>query len=163
MKYEQALAEIWSVDNAFGQVVDRLIAQLDDANATPMARGCSACTLKLLRAEKAVPRLIQMIDFQATWQGRGGASALWNTRYPCAEALRGVGTPSFEAAIVACQTEDNPVRIGLLVQVLYGTEGVDVARMRLGTMAESAGDPTKRRIQGCIDLIDKMFPPIPSH
>jgi hypothetical protein len=158
MTYEQAIAVIWSVNNAFAQVVDKLIAELGDANAAPMARACAATTLSELRAENAVPLLIKMIDFQATWPGRGGASAMWNGRYPCAAALRGIGTPAFEAALAACQTEDDPLRRSLLVPIVYGVGHVEVARLRLTELLDKSDDEGKHRIQACLDLMNKSYP-----
>ncbi len=156
MTYEQADQGIRLIDSAFGQVVNNLMAQVEDQSATPMGRGCAAHVVGTLRAASAVPRLMKMIDYHAGWIGPHDASEPWHSWYPCKSALEQMGTPALDAALAACSAEDDLTRRKLLVGLLIPVAGGGpYARSVLSEMMDgSKDDAQKRRLQSCIEMFD---------
>ena len=83
---QQAYEGFAAVDTAFAAVVDKLLIQMADPNAPPMARGYAAYALGDLRAKGAAGQMVKMIDFQMVWAGPKGITARW-AQYPFEEAM----------------------------------------------------------------------------
>jgi len=109
---------------------DKRIEQLSDVlrdSKIPFEKQMSASVLLAeLRAESAIPWLIQHIDKEYHFGVRYPAMGHGFTRkdaYPCVRLLVQIGKESSRQAAAALRDDDNALRRELLVDVIVGVEG----------------------------------------
>ena len=123
-----ALTQAWAAQRD-GRV-DQLLKVLDDDKASLDTRRWALVMLEELRAEKAIPWLVKHLDaIEMT-----GYSLRPRTRketYPCVGVLIAIGKEASNRAVAALGEENDPLRRELLVDVIEGIEGPEVALLVL--------------------------------
>ena len=91
------------------------------------------------KVERGVPTLLQYIDYQYT------TTPLIEESYPALRALRQIGKPASDAAMVALSTEKDAKRLRLLLRVVMSVNGLDDGQKLVNTALPTFKDSAQRK------------------
>jgi hypothetical protein len=149
-KNDQEAKQGYSTFSAqYREAVDTLIAIVRNEGlreTNPLAVRRAIFALGEVRAEKAIPALMRLMD----WTPQPGVNDTVN-------ALVAIGKPSANA-MLELLASNPPADISSPVAVLRGVEGDDVALFRLTKAMEAEKDATrKKNLTAAVDFLTKMI------
>ena len=127
-----------------------LTSQLD-AQKTPAKRKVLLIyALGQLRSRWAVPSLIKIVDFPAPFMDPAIDIRRWG-QHPAVDALTAIGDPAVFRIIKILPDEKDPVRVGLLLMLIYQVEGANPVQARLeDALAAAHEDTAKQNLQNAL-------------